>query len=329
MKIIHIKSLLLACCVSCCLATATTSLTSCENGDKEFDDFTYQTVYFAQQAPVRTITLGEDDAYPNDLDNAHKCQLQIVVGGVWKNRTDRHVKIAVDNSLIDGLTFNQINGADFANTGKPVEAMPTEYYNLSTTDVTIPVGEVRGKVDVQLTDAYFADPKSAEVTYVIPVRIIAADDSILQGHDYTLYAVTYKNPYAGRWINTDDESVVTLNTLSLDKVSYPHSATVRANGQEINLSCNVIMTVDNGGNITFSTDSPDCTVTGSGKYIQHGAKKDTSKKWGDKDRDLLNVQYSITYNYTEGGEAKTLTQSYSENLVMQTRGNILQTFTTK
>lgn len=32
---------------------------SCENGDKEFDDYDYQTVYFAQQNPIRTITLGE------------------------------------------------------------------------------------------------------------------------------------------------------------------------------------------------------------------------------------------------------------------------------
>ena len=54
---------------------------SCENGDKEFDDYDYQTVYFAQQTPIRTITLGTDDDFPNDLDNAHECQLQVVVGG--------------------------------------------------------------------------------------------------------------------------------------------------------------------------------------------------------------------------------------------------------
>lgn len=304
-------------------------LPSCENGDKEFDDYVYQTVYFAQQTPVRTITLGEDDVYPNDIDNAHQCELQVVVGGVWKNRTDRHVRIAVDNSLVNGLVFNQINGADFANTGRPVEAMPADYFSLSSTDVVIPAGDVRGKVTVQLTDAFFADPRSAQVTYVIPVKIIAADDSILADHNYTLYAVTYKNQYAGRWINADDGSIVTLNTLTLDKVAYPHSATVRADGRELALPCNVIMTVNGNGDVAFTTDSPNCTVTGSGKYTVDGEKKDSSKKWGDKDRDLFELQYTITYSYTDGGEAKTLRQSFSDHLVMQTRGNLFQTFTTK
>ena len=34
--------------------------TSCENGNPEFDDFDYQTVYFASQTPVRTVELGND-----------------------------------------------------------------------------------------------------------------------------------------------------------------------------------------------------------------------------------------------------------------------------
>lgn len=332
MKIKNIKSLILAGFVSCGLAATLATFTSCENGDKEYDDYVYQTVYFAQQTPVRTITLGEDDVYPNDLDNAHQCELQVVVGGVWKNRSDRHVKIAVDNSLVSGLSFSQINGADFSNTGNAVEAMPSSYYTLSSTDVTIPAGEVRGKVTVQLTDAFFADPKSAEVTYVIPVRIVSAEDSILEDKDYTLYAVTYKNTWGGRWINTTDgtgNTIVTLNTLALNQVGYPHTASVTANGAEQTLSCNVIMTVADNGSVTFSTDSQGCSVTGNGTYTVHGAKADTSKKWGDKDRDQMQLQYAITYTYTDGGETKTLTQNYNETLVMQTRGNLLQTFTTK
>lgn len=40
----------------------------CENGDKEFDDYEYQTFSFATQTPIRTITLGED-VYPTEQDN--------------------------------------------------------------------------------------------------------------------------------------------------------------------------------------------------------------------------------------------------------------------
>lgn len=302
---------------------------SCENGDKEFDDYDFQTVYFAQQTPIRTITLGTDDDFPNDLDNEHKCQLQVVVGGVWKNRQERHVKIAVDNNLVNNLTFNAINGVAFANTGKPVMALPQNYYELESNEVTIPAGQVRGGVNVHLTDAFFADPKSAQVTYVLPVRIISAEDSILKGQDYTLYAITYKNPYAGSWIVTNDGSIVSLSTLSMSQVAYPHSEVVKEDGKERTLDGTVIMTVADDGTVTFSTSSQDCTVTGSGKWTSLGAKKDTSKKWGDKDRDLFQVKYTITYKYTDGGETKTLVKDYDESLVMQTRANKMQTFSTK
>ena len=302
---------------------------SCENGDKEFDDYDYQTVYFAQQTPIRTITLGTDDDFPNDLDNAHECQLQVVVGGVWKNHQARHVKIAVDNNLVNNLTFNAIDGESFVNTGKPVMAMPHEYYKLESNEVTIPAGQVRGKVNVHLTDAFFADPKSAQVTYVLPVRIISADDSILQGHDYTLYAITYKNPYAGSWIVTNNESVVSLTTLSMSQVAYVHSEVVKVDGKEKTLDGTVVMTVADDGTVTFSTTSQDCTVAGSGKWTSLGAKKDTSKKWGDKERDLFQVKYTITYKYVDGGETKTLVKDYDESLVMQTRANKMHTFSTK
>lgn len=46
----------------------------CENGDKEFDDYEYQTISFATQTPIRTITLGED-VYPTEQDNEYRMQI--------------------------------------------------------------------------------------------------------------------------------------------------------------------------------------------------------------------------------------------------------------
>ena len=43
------------------LAALTLALTACENGDQEFPDYDYRTVYFAYQYPVRTLVLGEDE----------------------------------------------------------------------------------------------------------------------------------------------------------------------------------------------------------------------------------------------------------------------------
>ena len=41
---------------------------SCVNDEWEFPNFDYQTVYFAYQFPVRTITFGED-IFDTSLDN--------------------------------------------------------------------------------------------------------------------------------------------------------------------------------------------------------------------------------------------------------------------
>ena len=51
----------------------------CENGDKEFDDYEYQTISFATQTPIRTITLGED-VYPTEQDNEYRMQIIATLG---------------------------------------------------------------------------------------------------------------------------------------------------------------------------------------------------------------------------------------------------------
>lgn len=232
--------------------------TSCENGDIEFADYKYQTVYFANQTPIRTITLGTDE-HPNELDNQHKFKLFATCGGVWTNKQDRKLEIAVDNSLCDGITFED---------GSPVVPLPQEYYTLASHTITIPAGQLMGGVEVQLTDAFFADPKATGVHYVLPVRIVGCQDSILVGkakptspnpyrlnaadwdvvpHDYVLYALKYKNKYHGAWLShgTDEidlNGVVTtvvrgnqyrekdetryLRTVGLDKSTYELSTQV-------------------------------------------------------------------------------------------------------
>ena len=70
----------------------------CENGDKEFDDYEYQTISFATQTPIRTITLGED-VYPTEQDNEYRMQIIATLGGVWSNRKERTAQIVIDESL--------------------------------------------------------------------------------------------------------------------------------------------------------------------------------------------------------------------------------------
>ncbi len=78
-----------------------------------------------------------------------------------------------------------------------------------------------GGIQVQLTDAFFQDPRSVKNTFVIPMRItgVVNADSVLSGKsslpnpdrrkagdwitqpkDYILFAIKYINPYHGTYL---------------------------------------------------------------------------------------------------------------------------------
>ena len=202
------------------VALGATALTcaSCYNSDQDFPDYEGgTTAYFAYQYPVRSVILG-NDIYDNTLDNAHKIQIWSTMGGAYGGR-DAYVDIAVDESLCDNLWFVDEGG----NPAEPVRPMPSNYYNLSSN--VIPYnGDQRGYVEVQLTDAFFHDPKSVDETYVIPLLMknVRGIDHILTGtpredidfspartnteywrvlaKDYVLYCVKYKNPWDAKYI---------------------------------------------------------------------------------------------------------------------------------
>ena len=107
----NISKIMGACLLSCGLAAA---LTGCKNGNADFPDFEGgTTAYFAYQYPVRTIVLGDDD-YDTSLDKAHQCMIKSTFGGSY-NASNGTVQVAVDPTLVNGLTFED---------GTPVKAMP-------------------------------------------------------------------------------------------------------------------------------------------------------------------------------------------------------------
>ena len=83
------------------------------------------------------------------------------------------VDIAVDNTLCDNLTFED---------GSPVLPMPENYYQLGGNQIKYN-GDHWGFVEVQLTDAFFADEKALSNNYVIPVvmKSQTGADRILTG----------------------------------------------------------------------------------------------------------------------------------------------------
>ena len=137
------------------------TLTSCSNDEMVYDNFEFQSVYFAYQFPVRTITLGED-VFDTTLDNEHKCRIMATLGGVYSNAKDVSVDVEVANPLTTGLLFKVA--------GDNILPMPSNYYTLLSNKIVITKGNIIGGVDVQLTDAFFADVNAIKNTYVFLLR---------------------------------------------------------------------------------------------------------------------------------------------------------------
>lgn len=200
-------------------------MSSCENGDVSFPDYEGGvSVYFPYQYPIRTITLGEIATYDNSREsNEHKFTIYSTMGGSYSGK-DINVDFKVDETLLEGLTFDGTN---------PVKAMPSNYYTLSGNTLSYN-GTFQGGVDVQLSDEFFNDPASVKTTYVIPLlmtSVSGANAHILsegtpipekEGQnplrtdveswnknpmDFTLFCVNYINKFDGNYLRRGTDEI--------------------------------------------------------------------------------------------------------------------------
>lgn len=329
---------------------------SCENGDNEFPDYDEQTVYFPYQYPVRTLVMG-DDEYDTTLDKQHKCKIMATFGGSY-NGSNGSVEVAVDNSLVNNLTFGD---------GTPIKAMPESYYTLSTKTLAFN-GTYNGSTEVQLTDAFFNDPDAAKGVYVIPLvmtsqkgftRILsgtpneegATPSRLDEGAwkvkpmDYVLYCVKYLNKYSGYWLaegkdiindeigqKTQDRkaaSVEKRNVIKIETKSLSQSILTVSYPFEYN-------DVDKDGNPKISTKtltadllltfdgSDNCTITSATDGVTASGNgkwvDDGAKKaWNEKDRDMIDVSYEVDFG---GG----FTVKTTDNLIWQRSGVTVEEF---
>ncbi len=325
---------------------------ACENKDWEFPDYDYTTVYFAYQSPIRTITLGED-IYDNTLDNQHQCKIMATMGGVYENETDITIDVVVDNSLCDNLQMVSESGDTVTGV-----AMPSNYYSLpADMQIMIPSGELMGGIEVQLTDAFFADPLSIKNTFVIPLVMTSVmnADSILSGNtgienpdrritsdwttvpkDYILYAIKYINPWHGFYLRrgVDDVKGNDGNT-ALDATYNYHEKYVEwdeecgAETRSLNEISISLKTQDQGDiDLPFELiisfdDNNNCTITtspDSTSYTLTGSGKfvNDGDMWGDEPRDVMHLNYIVDFG--------TTTHTFTDTLVMRNRGVEFETF---
>jgi hypothetical protein len=325
-------------------------LTAC-NKESKFDDYKYKTVYFAYQTPVRTLVLGED-IYDNTLDNQHKFSIMATMGGVYENKKDVVLDLTIDNTLANNLRFN-------LPTGDTVIAMPANYYTVPAKDpkITIPSGKLMGGLDIQLTDAFFADPRSIKNTFVVPVKIksVTNADSILKGtssltspdprragdwnvvpKDYVLYAVKYINPYHGVYLRRGIDQVkgnsgnTALDTTLVYRKTFVEQDELRNISTRSLTQNTVALTTRNRGNatnipfqlaLTFNTNGDiNVSAPAATTYTVSGTGKFVKKgdMWGNEKRDVIRLSYQVNLG--------TTTHNFTDTLVLRDRAVSFETF---
>jgi hypothetical protein len=276
------------------------------------------------------------------------------LGGVYENKNDITINVVVDNSLCDNLSMVS---ATFDT--RAAVAMPGNYYSLPPgMQIVIPSGELMGGIEVQLNDAFFADPLALQNTYIIPLRMVSVTnaDSILSGEtlsdtadrriagewsvvpkDYILYAVKYINPWHAYYLRRGIDMVKGNNgNTALDATYVYHEKYVEQDMEckAVTLSLNevsidLVTKADDGNTdlpytliVTFDGNN-NCTLSNpeSALYMLTGTGKFVSDgdMWGDKKRDVLHLNYTIDFG--------TSTHTFTDTLVVRDRGVKFETFT--
>ncbi len=337
------------------LAIAALVMNSCKNEDVSYPDFDYQTVYFANQYPVRTVELGEDLFVDNSLDNLHKVMIKATMGGTQDNTKDRVINFVVDTTLCNNLYYASFTKTGSGVVGSKIRPMPSSYYTLASNQITIPSGAVMGGVEVQLTDAYFADPLALTTNYVIPLLMKSATDSILQGAalvsnadrfissnwsilpmDYVLYAVKYVNPWQANYLRrgvdaiTKEDGSVTTNVrhtayvenndvvaITTGSLTVANLPLSIKNSAGTSVSYTVVLTFASDGSCTVGSNSANFEIAGTGKFVSKGEKN----SFGGKDRSAIYLDYSVNF--------KNLSWKYAtkDTLVVRDRGIVPEYYT--
>ena len=268
------------------------------------------------------------------------------MGGVYANNKLINIDFVVDNTLCNNLYFSA--------GGPAVQAMPANYYTLGSNKIALD-HDLQGAVDVQLTDAFFADNNALQNTYVIPLRMtnVANADSILSGvpkvanapkcnsalwdilpKDYVLYCVKFINPWQANYLRRGKD-VITVGaaaaTTNVRHQQYVESdavcsmttaslTTVKypvtvADLTGTNVTCTLLLTFDSQGKCSVSSTTSGFTASGNGSFVKKGEKN----SWGNKDRDAIYLDYKI--------DMTGKSYSTKDTLVVRDRGVKMETFT--
>lgn len=320
---------------------------ACENQETDFDDFGTTAVYFPFQTPARSLILGNYDLGFNENDNNGKFEIGVTMSGVYENKDNRQVHFKVAPELLNDV--------------ENVKALPESYYSIETASpVIIPAGDIKGRITVQLTDAFFQDTlafaQKNEVNYVVPLLITEIEnlDTLLVGlpavanpsrtneadweivpKDYTLYGIKFINKYHAyylrRGVDVMTSSDTTITSAYHSQYIEDDELVMVSISREKNVELKNTVRRGNAGSpgdvhieLVFD-DNDNCIVQSyeGDAYNVSGSGKfvPNGDTWGGKERDVIYLDYSYT------DTANNESHQVKDTLVVRNRNVVFEEFT--
>lgn len=330
------------------LIAAVLGFVACENQENDFEDYGNTACYFPFQTPARSLILGKYDLGYNDNDNNGKFEIGVTMTGVYANSHDRKIHYKVAPELLN----------DVGN----VKALPESYYTIETpSPVTIPAGSIKGRISVQLNDAFFGDTLAFaplnQVNYVVPLLITNIEnmDTLLVGipavsnpsrvnkddwevtpKDYTLYGIKFINKFHAYYLRRGVDKM-TSNATGASEQSVYHAKFIEddelvmvsiSGEKKVHLE-NIIRRGSAGspGNVNIELvfdDSDNCTIKSykDDAYNVSGSGKFVSG--GDTWGGKERDVIYLDYTYTD--TANDETHAVKDTLVVRNRNVVFEEF---
>jgi len=329
---------------------------ACQNFDEDelHPDSGLTTGYFSYQFPVRTIILG-DYIYDNSNDNAHKCIIYAHIGGVRENEIDRKFTIEVDNSMCDNILFSAGGDPiiampeDYYTLSSYTELVVPKGSMFGGVEVQLSDAFFNDPLAIKNTYVIPIRLKSSEDVDSIlsgmsafPVDERIANEWIIKPQNFTMYAIKYINEYDAVYLHYGQSTVTdpsgTVLSDSIYKEMYVEfnrtyklattgrrsvkTAPIPFRTKAVNGMTGTYQLVLNFGTDNKCTveapENASYTVTGTGEFLSK--QEDEYTSWGNKDRDVIRVNYSIV-----NGTGNTYTAE--EVFVIQVRNVAIEQYT--
>lgn len=300
--------------------------------DSYLREYDYSAAYITYQYDLRTFVHGEGECF----------NLPVALAGVMVNKKDRAYKVVVDQSLctadlsgfcgssnssftaFDGMMGKAPSGdlaggsgsyvtADMEAAGvSALEALPSEYYSLDFSGLTIPKGYVTAFATIKANDKFFADPKAYKPGYAIGYKINSADvDSLYTEKSFAVVAVRAEHKFYGNWYH-GGKSVVEGS-----EVKYPFSIPQEDNKVYTltTVSSDVVRTnkyVQNNGSLILTFKGDEITITSDDVKLL----PDSRRSWSNGAKLLQDRVLYLNYSYLDD---KSRTVQVSDSLVFRNR----------